>query len=413
MMARSALVLDVSRLVSRAGRAAPTGIDRVELGEALRALEGGREVFFHATRGRRTWFLDREEVRALSSFLRARWSAGSAEGWAAAGRLAHFLGCELARTPPSVMPEPTRPARAGSLQAWLRTAKTERLLRDPGCRVVYRNVSHHHLDKPGFLENLRQRWGARIEIFWHDAIPILWPEYSRPGDAEKHERRLDAMLACADRIMVNSMATRDELERLAAGRRRALPPVEVQPLRPGLPPASGASSFRGGRPYFVTVGTIEPRKNHRLLLEIWRELARERGDRCPALVLAGRRGWMNSDTFALLDRSPVLKGHVVEAPELPDAILADLIADARALLMPSFAEGFGLPVVEAQMLGTPVIASDLEVFGEVATAPYHAIGCLDGEGWKACILDLADTAHDGTDPAPESRTGRETRGALP
>ena len=94
---------------------------------------------------------------------------------------------------------------------------------------------------------------------------------------------------------------------------------------------------------------------------------------------------MNSDVFAMLDRCPVLHDTVHEAPELADASLASLVQSATALLMPSFAEGFGLPFLEAQELGTPVIASDLKVFDEIAIAPFTRLSPLAGDRWMAEI----------------------------
>ncbi|GGY54014.1 glycosyltransferase family 4 protein [Parvularcula lutaonensis] len=388
------LVLDVSRFVSRLERTAPTGIDRVELEAVEAALTLGDEARFMATRGRRSWFIAREQIRDAATALKARWAAGTEEGRAAAGRLYQFLGSGAPAAAFEGTARPPAPRVDGprSASAILQSRRAEAELSKPEQPVTYRNVSHHHLDKDGFLSGLKERWAARIEIYWHDAIPILWPEYSKEGDAEKHLRRLKGMLGSADLIEVNSCATRDELAGLAQRFGLPLPETVVSPLRSHLPEPGTVEPAKASRPYFVTVGTIEPRKNHRLLLEVWRELARSLGERTPALVIAGRRGWMNSDTFALLDRCPLLSGHVHEAPDLPDAALASVIAGAEALLMPSFAEGFGLPVVEAQALGTHVIASDLPVFREVATAEFDAVSPLAGDVWLQRIRSVHEKA---------------------
>ena len=111
-------------------------------------------------------------------------------------------------------------------------------------------------------------------------------------------------------------------------------------------------------PYFVVLGTIEPRKNHLLLLNIWRRLAEQQRSP-PKLVIIGTRGWENEQVLDVLDRSVLVRPHVVEGSGMGDRGLMRLLANARALLMPSFAEGYGLPVVEALSLGTPVVASDI------------------------------------------------------
>ena len=106
-------------------------------------------------------------------------------------------------------------------------------------------------------------------------------------------------------------------------------------------------------PYFVYVGTIEPRKNLLFLLAVWRRLVERHGAAAPRLVIAGRRGWENENIVDVLDRSRQLAPFVAEASDLTDAGLARLLADSAALVAPSFAEGFGLPVVECLAAGAP------------------------------------------------------------
>jgi glycosyltransferase involved in cell wall biosynthesis len=147
---------------------------------------------------------------------------------------------------------------------------------------------------------------------------------------------------------------------------------------------------RSPDPYFVVLGTIEPRKNHLLLLQVWRRFVETLGpDRAPRLVIVGRRGWENQTVFNLLNRSAAFAGVVQEAGRLPDTALRRLVGGARAVLMPSFAEGFGLPVAEALALGVPVIASDLPALREAGGEAPDYIDPLDGLAWAAAILDYA------------------------
>ena len=71
------------------------------------------------------------------------------------------------------------------------------------------------------------------------------------------------------------------------------------------------------------------------------------GNQAPRLLIVGSRGWENENVLDLLDRCTALKDHVVELGAVSDIRLAALLRSTRALLMPSFAEGFGLPVAEA------------------------------------------------------------------
>jgi glycosyltransferase involved in cell wall biosynthesis len=144
------------------------------------------------------------------------------------------------------------------------------------------------------------------------------------------------------------------------------------------------------RPWFLCLGTIEPRKNHLLLLHVWRRLAETMPGKAPALVVVGRRGWENENIVDLLERGRGLAGLVHEHNALGDAQLAALLSGAQALLMPSFAEGFGMPVSEALAAGVPVIASDLAVYRESAGEVPLYLDPLDGPAWLKAVLDYAD-----------------------
>ena len=93
--------------------------------------------------------------------------------------------------------------------------------------------------------------------------------------------------------------------------------------------------------------------------------------------------------FALLDRSEVLRGAVVEIDHCSDAELNGHLMTARALLFPSLNEGFGLPLVEALSAGTPVIASDLAVFREIGQGVPDFLDALDAPAWEQAILSYA------------------------
>ncbi|MFL9840404.1 glycosyltransferase family 1 protein [Sphingomonas sp. ST-64] len=348
------ITLDVSRLLSRARHRTPTGIDRVELAYARALLDAkDRRVRFAAwVPGLGLLAYRRSALRRYIAALERRWGTGGTAGYPAAMRA--WSG---------VMPIPARA---------------------DGLHLI---VSHQHLDRL----HRRGRRAERLCVYLHDAIPSEYPEYARPGGAERHRRRLRNSVAIADAILVNSHSTARSVETYMAeiGRR---PEMLVAPL--GIESAfvadRGADAGDAEPPYFVCVGTIEPRKNHLLLLQLWRALAERLGDATPRLILAGRRGWENENIVDLLERCPALQGKVTEAGRIGDRALARLLADARAVLMPSFAEGFGLPVAEALAAGVPVIASDIPVLRETGGEVPDYIDPLDGPGWSRAVLDYAE-----------------------
>jgi glycosyltransferase involved in cell wall biosynthesis len=161
-------------------------------------------------------------------------------------------------------------------------------------------------------------------------------------------------------------------------------------------------------PYFVCLGTIEARKNHLLLLTLWRRLVEERGADAPHLVLIGKRGWENEQVIDMLERCPSLQGVVHEHNALPDEEVVRFLKGARALLFPSFAEGYGLPLSEALSLGVPAICSDIAVFREIGGGIPVLLDPLDGIAWLETIRAFIDD-----DPARTRQCGLMHAWSLP
>ncbi|MCL6697313.1 glycosyltransferase family 4 protein [Sphingomonas sp. NSE70-1] len=249
--------------------------------------------------------------------------------------------------------------------------------------AIYLNVGHTGLNEPSLPEWVSANQ-LRAVYMIHDIIPVTHPQFCRPGEASKHEQRLDHMLASASGIIANSESTLAALEQYAQSHGRPMPP-SIAALIAGQQAAKDRPPASPGRPYFLVVGTIEARKNHILLLRLWQRLVDQLGDAAPMLVIIGQRGWEAEATFGILDDLGGLAKHVVEFGRCGDEQLAGWISGARALLMPSFIEGFGLPVIEALQLGCPVIASDLPVYREIAGSIPTYVDPRDETGWLELI----------------------------
>jgi glycosyltransferase involved in cell wall biosynthesis len=343
--------LDIARLVERACLGSLTGIDRVELAYAENLPDRTRFVMLGRWSGRFAVCPDRSVRRFLADLRRAWMEGRPGDCRPTALRLLALA---------AMFPAPVDPA------------------------AVYLLASHRHLHRPVALRHALQRSGAAFVPLIHDLIPLEFPEYGRPGEADRHRCRMATVGALADGVVVNSVATGVALAPyLKPGRAMHVAPLGV------APPAADVGAEVSDRPYFLCVGTIEPRKNHLLLLHLWRRLVAAHGEYAPRLLIAGHRGWENENVLDLLDRCAALRGHVVELGPVPDTRLTALLRGARALLMPSFAEGFGLPVAEALAHGTPVVCSDLPALREAGGAVPDYLDPLDSLAWREAILDYA------------------------
>ena len=251
--------------------------------------------------------------------------------------------------------------------------------------MFYLNVGHTGLNDDA-LPRWVERHQVRAVFLIHDLIPVTHPQFCRRGEAGKHERRISNALMSASGIIANSEATLKAISNFASRKNLSMPPATIAWISgPELP--QRVIPRERPRPYLVTVGTIEARKNHILLLRVWESLVARLGEAAPDLVIIGQRGWEAEDVTAVLDHPQSLYGHVHELGRCDDEELASWLAGARALLMPSFAEGFGLPVIEALELGTPVIATDLSVYREIVGDIPTYLDPLDQAAWERAIRD--------------------------
>lgn len=378
------ILFDTTRLAWRARRDSPTGIDRVLLAYAEWLLQMSQvDLRPVALVGGRLVPVSRESLARVISRMGGAAGRRTPDVWK---DLAAALS-DGGRTG-GVLRRPVE-ASGPSDRVGLALEVAARALRGVAARPpggdIYLNVAHTGLHHRGLFVTL-ERAGVRPVVMVHDLIPITHPEYCTPQAGLRHIQRMDNVVDHASLVIVNSQSTADAFGRYAQETGRAAPPVEIAPL--GIADVFTRAAVEGGArvPYFVCVGTIEARKNLAFVLAIWRRLADSMGPAAPHLVLVGRRGWENEAVIDHLERSPSLKSLVHEVADLTDDQLASLMAGARALLAPSFAEGFDLPVAEARALGAPVIASDIDVHREFA-GDARLVDPLDGPGWIAAIAE--------------------------
>jgi glycosyltransferase involved in cell wall biosynthesis len=184
-----------------------------------------------------------------------------------------------------------------------------------------------------------QRHGVRSTMI-HDLVPLRFPHWVTPRTRSMHGYKYARTAEC-DLVFVNSQYTArdvEELLRIPGERIRVAPPGVGEGYRP-----DGERTLLG-RPYLLSLATLEPRKNLDTLVAAWRPLRDEL-----ALALAGAAGWGDPP---LLDDPAIVKLGFVPYADAPA-----LVRGAAVFAYPSRFEGFGIPIVEAMASGVPVVAS--------------------------------------------------------
>lgn len=339
---------------------------------------------------------------AIDARMLGREGTGVATYASALEAALRLSGCEPARIADPSCGQAMR--RAALPARWLRW--TDALIDRPR-RIVRRTdgffgrdifrLAQVHFDRHGTVLRLRAPGSGGI-VHWtyplpiridgwinvytvHDAIPIFHPSLSQI-DAVRHRALLEAIARSAEHLLtVSEAARRDIIAALGCapdGISACQPGLDIRgeslPLPAGLVP--------GG--FLLAVGSVEPRKNLLRLAE-----AHHRSGLTLPLVIAGPDGWQ-SDSIA-----PRLAAHpgIVRLPYVDRPTLIALMTAARALVFPTITEGFGLPIVEAMQLGTPVLTSRGGATEEVAGG---AALLADPLSVDEIAGQLARLANDGT-----------------
>lgn len=390
------LYLDVTRLLGRSEEPSPTGIDRVELEYARRFLGEAR---FVCQKGDTLIPAPSLLIERVVDRLTARWEQGREEGpslaryisvWRNAvpiapdGSQALIRELEgktlmeryaiLRRDPEELRRKTIVIGKAGFLLAAAIPKGTNRLLalRGKPPRTaplaqtlglfsddnVYLNVGHAGLDKEKLMRALAQEPRLKKVFYLHDLLPITHPELFVEKASDKHAARMRLMRDTADMIFVNSKFTQEAFE--AHFHKKVSGVLEI-----GVAPPPGPA-FAGPRKGFVSVGTIEPRKNFLWLAEAWLEFCARRPDLVgeEKLTIFGKMGWMAApdvERLQTLARDP----HLEIRSGVDDEEIRKRLREARAYLSASRVEGWGMPLAESLTLGTPVVASKVAAHLEV------------------------------------------------
>lgn len=220
------------------------------------------------------------------------------------------------------------------------------------------------------VRNAKADFGIKYVPFVHDCIPALFPEHCVYELTRDFLTWVRGIFDHADFYLCNSQWTRDDLARVAykiAGKKEIKSAVirldgdirsgnEIE--SPGPNSIIGKSWLKSEK-YVLFVSTIESRKNHFLLFDVWLRLIREIGaENVPKLICVGNKGWKADASINLLQSSDALRDKIKIVHGIADSELSTLYANCQFTVYPSLYEGWGLPVTESLCYGKPVVSSN-------------------------------------------------------
>lgn len=245
--------------------------------------------------------------------------------------------------------------------------------------------------------------GDQVAVTIHDAVPWTHPETLTSRGVSWHKAMAKRAQKYADAVVVPTHAVADELQEiLTLGDRIRVIGGAVSP-KLTLPPDSAKRAESLGLPerYVLAVGTLEPRKGLERLI---RALAHPDAPELP-LVIAGPDGWGGVDVAVLAADAGLAPERLIVLGYLSDADLAVALDRATVFAYPSLAEGFGLPVLEAMKLGTPVIHTDVPALLEVAADASMVVSLEDNATFVERLAQ--QIRHVVDDPALATQLGQQ------
>lgn len=255
-----------------------------------------------------------------------------------------------------------------------------------------------HIDVAHSVGQFKQAKATVVYVVY-DLIPVLYPEFCHEGLVPIFHKWIRGTVPLADGYLCISNAVKTDLQRFMEF---YFPQKSDQfffgsfPL--GCDFASGIESLNyqlvratfteafGSGPCFIMVSTIEPRKNHTMVLDAFDELWAENLN--AKLIVIGKVGWNVNQLMMRFNSHPELGKRLFVVNDANDAEIAYAYKNSTALIFASFVEGFGLPIVEALSVGLPVIASDIPCHREVGKGSVQFFNLNDLTSLKQKITQI-------------------------
>jgi glycosyltransferase involved in cell wall biosynthesis len=251
-------------------------------------------------------------------------------------------------------------------------------------------------------ENLKELYkivkdiGIKTVLFCYDLIPYKFPQFCAPEYSVKISHYFNELLWCANYVICISENSKKDLIEYAKTTSGPLPNLKVINIGCDLLKTTtkkiefNEKSLINNKDFILTVSTIEPRKNHIILYNVWKKLYEYDSKNCPLLVIVGRNGWLYNDLQAIIKQDCYINKHIIVINNTNDFVLEWLYTNCLFTVFPSFYEGWGMPVAESLYYGKYCISSNTSSFPEVSQNLIKMLDPLDFYSWYNAIKDLLE-----------------------
>lgn len=228
----------------------------------------------------------------------------------------------------------------------------------------------------GLYDRYKQS-GVKIVFLVHDILPITHEQFFKHQDAKKiHHKYITNIARHADLIVSTSEVGKKEITKYLKSHNINIPKINSLNLGADITTDFLSSTKniieKDIQNLFLMVGTLEPRKAHAQVIEaftiLWEQYTRQKTiySALPILMIIGKKGWLIDETIKMIYKHPLFNKNLFYIENADDLELLAYYQKADAIIVASYAEGFGLPLVEAMHQKKQIIARDIPVFKEIA-----------------------------------------------
>lgn len=347
----------------------PTVIERYCVGKARKALA---EIQTSSTSRTSTLWVD---VSVIS-----RWDAGSGIQRVVRSLVAEMQTCVLDGW--RIQPVAATPGESYRATSWQMSAvnpkKHEKIEPQAGDIFLGLDLSAHIIPHHQKQMQLWKSRGVKQVFVIYDLLPLQHPEWFSARLVRAFRRWIRSVAILADQVFCISQQVRSDFEQFMLGRYGMQPgsiealvfpmgsDVRHQSTSSGLPDDFSIKlhAIRQGRSALM-VGTVEPRKGHEQILEVFERLWDAGYE--DKLLIVGKPGWMTKNLQRRIRENQRLNDRLFWFDNASDEVLNALYENCTGVIVASYAEGYGLPLIEALGRGKPVLARDLPVFHQFQT----------------------------------------------